>query len=166
MGNEKLKKLHEQAVGERFISAYNCRMGRKYRFAGLRERPDLEYQDAESGERLGVEVLTEYYSQDDARRKWADARGEHQSGEVVLIHEPDGRVVDRVLRKVAEKAANRFSYPHPLVLIVDISPAVLTTVDDFKRIAEGIFLYPPPQYRGIFLLDRLDRLGTLYEGKW
>lgn len=110
-----------------------------------------------------MEVLTEYYSQDHARGEWADAKGERANEEPRVIHVPDSRAVGRVLKKISEKVEKRFEYPHKLILVVDIAPAVLTTVDDFKRITERLFFPSPPQYHAIFLLDREDRLEALYE---
>lgn len=163
MGNDNLKKAHERAVGQRFIGPYNRRIGRNFRLVALRERPDLEFFDAESRETLGVEVLTGYYSQEHARREWTDARGGRAGEEPQEIYEPDRQVVERVLKRIGEKLEDTFNYPHPLALVVDLGPTALTTVDDFTRITERLFFPFPPPYRGIYLLDRQDHLKPLYE---
>lgn len=163
MGNDGLKKAHERAVGERFIRLYNCTVNRNFCLAELRERPDLEFSDAGTGDRLGVEIITGYYGQEHARRVWTDARGGREGDEPLEIKEPDASLVNRILTKIAAKLGNSFEYPHPLVLVVDLAPAQLTSASDFRQIVERLFFPQPPQYRGIYLLDWRDDLQPLYE---
>lgn len=165
VSDQELKKAHERAVGKRFISGYNERFGKNFTLEVCRERPDLEFTDPTTGEQLGVEVLTGYYSQGHAEREWTEARRGPQDYGVCTIHEPDNCVVERVVRKIADKAEESFAYPHPLVLVADISLAVLTTINDFKRIVEGLFFPSPPQYQGIYLLDKDNRVEPLWERK-
>jgi hypothetical protein len=165
MGNEDLKKRHERAVGERFISAYNQQVAKHFQLAAVRERPDLEFRDSETGEMLGVEVLTSYYGEDHARREWTDARGGRAGEELLPVAEPDRSVVEKSLKGILGKLQDPFDYPHQLFLVVDISPAVLTTVDDFRREVERLFFASRPQYRGIFVMDWKGQVHPLYEAE-
>ena len=146
--DEELKKRHERAAGDRFMAAYNRRHRTRFTFREQREAPDLAYA-TRKGRLLGVEVVTAYYNEQDARVRWGRARGQHGGGwGGVNLDESLPTFINRVL---ADKCSKSYDFPAPCVLVIDARPP-LTDEDDIKQsILPAVEVPAVVPYRAIYL---------------
>lgn len=71
----KVQEQHERAVGDALIAQINRKQKKRYVFNRRRDRgPDLIYWDGNS--KIGIEVVTCYYDNNDARFKCFEGRDE------------------------------------------------------------------------------------------
>jgi len=121
-----LKRRHERAVGERFAVALGRQYGRQWTFVSQADAPDLTYRD-QAG-LVGVEVVSPYYDDDEAKARWAAARGEQIRGWGGLIDLPS-KIADLVQKKCQRLYGSR------VVLAIDFWSPLSTEpeIDDLVR---------------------------------
>ena len=167
MANDGLKRQHERAAGERLLAWLKSHRGSAY---AIREQPDPPKPDLIIGnefETIGLEVVTAYYSEQEAAQRWQWAREEdHASGMSVV--DPDGQLREFVEANIGTKCQKRYVSDGPIWLLVDSCPPLTTErhIDDF---VPSIRIPSRPPFAAIYLGVELPySLGrpTVHEGSY
>lgn len=160
--DETLKKRHERAVGNKFIELYNKREKTNYIFKEQGEAPDLLYEDRSSGQKLGVEIVTAYGDENDAKGAWEIARGKRKDYDSGLIIEPELRSLFSVEECIRKKFVKRPSVNSSCYLVIDVRDP-LADEDTGEWLREHLVLPEKFPYARTFILVPLTSEYRIYE---
>lgn len=156
-----LKKGHEKAVGQSFIDKYNSRIGSSYRLVTSDERPDLIFEDP-IRRRLGVEVTTIYYDNNDAKITWDIVRGNSSRGTYGLVN-PDEALLtftNEGIEKKCKDFATGIKHNMPCFLVCHGSPPLTDAADINRKVLPGIRIPQSVLFAEIWLALVLPDSGS------
>ena len=149
----------EEAILRRFVSAYEREFGVQLGEPIHGDRPDFEFVDPVTNEKLGLEVTGVYQTDDEAKiQYWAVE-------EWGVFHGSQEDLLTSINRIIAQKAPKSESYGYQgrLMLAIWLGSLVFNEKFDVEFIRPAI-VSPPNTFADIWLItrDRKDHSDGLY----
>lgn len=158
-----IKELHEQATCVRFLQAYNAAHDASVDFIKLQDPPS---PDCLCSEGLEIELVSVYYSQDEARQRFLLARGKMDPPVVsrILVN-PDKIIFEQIDVAVRTKAGKQYTVDgNRLWLVIRIDAPLLEwqdLVDGYLGQARGLPTGPFEQIWVVLSDDEGDHVSQL-----
>jgi len=147
---DNIQTQHERAVGNDLIAKINRERGTKYVFNRRGDPvPDLIYRDGNL--KIGIEVVTCYYDDNDAKFKWQNARNLPEAPKRWGGGLDFDSALIRNINRAIERKCKVKAYGTNCLLAVAISTS-LTTFNEMKDLIPQIEIPQKHQFEGIYLI--------------